>query len=92
MNICNLCKNHKNHKKKIIGEMNVKDEDKKFIIDIIEKNLRELEIIYSNMKEKLINKLSNIYEMNKSLFLLNKKIIENLNKKEMNGENFINVK
>jgi hypothetical protein len=71
--------------------MTIKDDDKKLIIESIEKNLNELEIIYSNIKNQLINKLSNIYEMNKNLLLLNKKIIENLNKKEMNGEIYVNV-
>ena len=92
ISICNLCKNHESHKKTIIGEMNIKNEDKELIIKNIEKNLNDLEIIYSNLKEKLINKLSNIYEMNKNLLLLNKKIIENLNDKEMNGEIYVNVK
>jgi hypothetical protein len=91
ISFCSLCKNHQDHKKTIIDEMTIKDDDKKLIIESIEKNLNELEIIYSNIKNQLINKLSNIYEMNKNLLLLNKKIIENLDKKEMNGEIYVNV-
>ena len=57
---------------------------------MIDNNLKELEIIYNNIKEKIMNKLSNIYEANKKLLQLNKKIIENLNQKEINGEIYMN--
>ena len=43
----------------------------------------------------MINKLSEIYEMNKNILTMNKEIIENLNKNEINGEmyrNFNNCK
>ena len=95
MSFCNLCKSHEGHEKKIIGEMSISEEEKKMVIDRIEQNLKELEIIYNNIKENLINKLSKIYEMNKNILALNKKIIENLNKNETNGEiyrNFNNCK
>ena len=89
ISICNLCKNHKNHKKKNIEEMNIDDKKKNLLIEIIDKNLKELEIIKNHIKEKL-NKLSTIYEMNKNILELNKKIIENISIKEMNGEIYIN--
>ena len=90
VSFCNLCKNHQDHKKKIIDEINIKEEEKEKKIKMIDNNLKELEIIYNNIKEKIMNKLSNIYEANKKLLQLNKKIIENLNQKEINGEIYMN--
>lgn len=95
ISFCNLCKSHQNHKKKNINEIKIQNEEKKKVIEMIDKNLNELEIIYNNIKENLIKKLSNIYEKNKNILLFNKKIIENLDKKEINGEilmNFNNCK
>ena len=89
VSFCNLCKEHINHKKLIIDEMFIKLCDKNKMIEIIDKNLNELKKVFNLIEEK-IHKLYNIYEMNKNLLELNKKFIENLNEKEVNGEIYIN--
>ena len=69
--------------------MFIKLNDKNKIIETIDKNLNELKKVFNLIEEK-IHKLYNIYEMNKNLLELNKKFIENLNEKEVNGEIYIN--
>ena len=91
VSFCNLCKNHQEHKKLIIDEMNIKNNVKKRIIEMIDKNLNKIKIIYKDIREKFSRKLYNIYEMNKNLLELNKKIIVTLNEKEINGEIYINI-
>ena len=86
ISFCELCEEHQSHNKKSIDELNFKEYQKKVLLNEIDKNLNDLDIIYNEIKNVLMKKITDAYEMNKNLLELNKILLDNLNNKEINGE------
>ena len=86
ISVCDLCKEHKNHNKNTIDELNFKDWERKDLLTEIENNLNNLEKIYNKIKNVLFKKITDVYEINKNLLQFNKILLESLNNNEINGE------
>ena len=80
---CELCEEYQSHNKKSIDELNFKGYQKKILLKEICKNLNDLDIIYNEIKNVLMKKITDIYEMNKNFLELNKILLDNLNNKEI---------
>ena len=86
ISFCVMCKEHQNHNKNYIDELKFEEFEKKILLNEINKNLNDLDIIYNEIKNVLMKKITDIYVMNKNLLELNKILLDNLNNKELIGE------
>ena len=59
---------------------------KKTLLNEINKNLKNLDIIYNEIKNVFMKKITDVYEMNKNLLELNRILLDNLNNNLISGE------